>query len=209
MAEQKVKFQITVSADGYMAGPDQGPDNPLGIGGMALHDWMFSVDDVEATPSGALIEYGVGSSGATIMGRNMFGGGPGEWDSDWKGWWGDDPPFHIPVFVLTNHSRESVAMEGGTTFHFVTDGIESALDQARAAAGEKDVVIGGGAQTAQQYLAAGLVDEFFLTVAPLILGSGERLLDGLDPARLRFAQEKTFEGNGVTHIKYQVLRQSA
>lgn len=209
MPEQKVKFQITVSADGYMAGPDQGSENPLGIGGMALHDWMFSVDDVMATPSGVLINYGVGSAGATIMGRNMFGGGPGGWDEAWKGWWGEDPPFHHPVFVLTNHARESVAMDGGTTFHFVTDGIESALEQARAAAGEKDVVIGGGAQTAQQYLAAGLVDEFFLTVAPLILGSGERLLDGLDPAKLRFAQEKTFEGNGVTHIKYQVLRQSA
>lgn len=205
MPGQKVKFQITVSADGYMAGPDQGPDDPLGVGGMALHDWMFAVDDVAKTPSGALIEYGVGSAGATIMGRNMFGGGPGPWDEAWKGWWGDDPPFHTPVFVLTHHSREPVEMDGGTTFHFVTDGIESALEQARAAAADKDVVIGGGAQTAQQFLAAGLVDEFFLTVAPVILGAGERLLEGLDPAKLRVAQEEIIEGNGVAHIKYRVL----
>ncbi|MGH2958191.1 MAG: dihydrofolate reductase family protein [Solirubrobacterales bacterium] len=205
MSEQKVKFQITVSADGYMAGPDQGPENPLGAGGMALHDWMFSVEDVESTPSGVLVEYGVRAAGATIMGRNMFGGGPGPWDEDWTGWWGDDPPFHHPVFVLTKHPRESVEMDGGTTYHFVTDGIESALKQARAAAGEKDVIIGGGAQTAQQFLVAGLVDEFFLTIAPLILGDGERLLDGIDPAQLRVAQEEVFEGNGVTHVRYRVL----
>jgi dihydrofolate reductase len=206
MPEQKVKFQITVSADGYMAGPDQSLDEPLGVGGEELHDWMFAVDDFEATPSAALIDYGVRSAGATIMGRNMFGGGPGGWAEEWKGWWGDNPPYHSPVFVLTNHPRESIPMEGGTTFHFVTDGIESALEQARAAAGEKDVIIGGGAQTAQQFLAAGLVDEFYLTVAPRILGSGERLLDGLDPDKVRLTQEEVIVSNGVTHIKYRVLR---
>jgi dihydrofolate reductase len=207
MADQKLKFQISVSADGYMAGPDQSPENPLGVGGMALHDWMFKYEGIDPNPSSPLIEYGVDSAGATIMGRNMFGPIRDEWgDEDWKGWWGDDPPFHHPVFVLTNHPRASVPMEGGTTFHFVTDGIESALAQAREAAGDKDVVIGGGAQTARQYLSAGLVDEFFLTVSPVILGSGERLLDGLDASALQLEQVELIEGNGATHIRYLIRR---
>jgi dihydrofolate reductase len=174
---------------------------------MALHDWMFKYEGIDPNPSSPLIEYGVDSAGATIMGRNMFGPIRDEWgDEDWKGWWGDDPPFHHPVFVLTNHPRASVPMEGGTTFHFVTDGIESALAQAREAAGDKDVVIGGGAQTARQYLSAGLVDEFFLTVSPVILGSGERLLDGLDASALQLEQVELIEGNGATHIRYLIRR---
>jgi dihydrofolate reductase len=183
---------------------------------MAMHDWAralgawrasHGLEGGDTNPSATVIDYGVENTGATIMGRNMFGGGPGPWNGDeWKGWWGDDPPYHTPVFVLTNHARDPLVMEGGTTFHFVTDGIDSALAQAREAAGEKDVVLGGGAQTVQQFLAAGLVDEFFITVAPLILGDGERLLNGLDPANLQLAQEELIEGDGVTHIKYSVVR---
>lgn len=144
--------------------------------------------------------------GATVMGRNMFGGGPGPWREDrpWNGWWGDNPPFHTPVFVLTHHPREPLEMEGGTTFIFVTDGIESALEQAKRAAQGKDVLLGGGANVVQQFLGAGLVDEFELHVVPILLGGGERLLENV--GRLKLEQVRAIEGRGVTHIKYRVVK---
>jgi dihydrofolate reductase len=145
--------------------------------------------------------------GATIMGRNMFGGGPGPWGKEpWNGWWGEDPPFHTPVFVLTHHAREPLVMQGGTTFTFVTDGIESALEQARAAAGGKDVALGGGASVAQQYLAAGLIDEMELHVVPLLLGGGARLFDNLAGSDLKLEPVRTIEAPGVTHLKYRVVK---
>src|SRR5215211_9116297 len=166
-----VTCDASMSIDGYTAGPNQRADKPFGDGDVdRLHQWMFEQPDENA----AAIE-AIGASSAYIMGRNMFGPGRGDWDLDWKGWWGDEPPFHAPVFVLTHHPREPVVMQGGTTFHFVTDGIESALAQAREAAGGKDVMLWGGAQVAKQYLAAGLLDELELHVVPVLLGDGARL----------------------------------
>jgi dihydrofolate reductase len=207
----KLKLNITMSLDGYVAGPDQSTENPLGVGGEALHDWIVPLkvwreshgmeggEDNASTPFADII----GDAGATIMGRNMFGGGPGPWaDDSWKGWWGDDPPFHHPVFVLTHHPREPLEMQGGTTFHFVTDGIESALDQARAAAGGKSVSLGGGASVAQQYLAARLLDEIVVSVRPIFLGGGERLFDDLGDAAPKLEQVEAVGAPGVTHIRY-------
>src|SRR5215211_7344287 len=163
-----VTCDASMSIDGYTAGPNQRADKPFGDGDVdRLHQWMFEQPDENA----AAIE-AIGASSAYIMGRNMFGPGRGDWDLDWKGWWGDEPPFHAPVFVLTHHEREPLVKEGGTTYFFVTDGIESALEQARSAAGEKDVQIAGGAEAAQQYLQAGLLEEIQLHVSPLILGGG-------------------------------------
>jgi dihydrofolate reductase len=206
-----LKLNITMSLDGYVAGPDQSAENPLGIGGEQLHDWIVPLkawreshgmeggEDNASTPFADII----GGAGATIMGRNMFGGGHGAWaDDSWKGWWGDDPPFHHPVFVLTHHPREPVQMEGGTTFHFVTDGIESALDQAQAAAGGKGVSLGGGASVAQQYLAAGLLDEMVISVRPMFLGGGARLFDDLGDAAPKLEQVEAVGAPGVTHIRY-------
>jgi dihydrofolate reductase len=191
---------MAISLDGFAAGPNQSLENPFGEGvGERLHRWMFE----EAEANAAAIE-GLTAAGAFIMGRNMFGPGRGEWDLDWKGWWGDDPPYHAPVFVLTNHPREPLTMQGGTTFTFVTDGIESALAQAREAAGDADVAIAGGAQTARQYLAAGHVDELRLHVAPVIIGAGERLLDGVGDLTLEPLEAW---GTGlVTHLRYRVTR---
>ena len=207
----KLKLNITMSLDGYVAGPDQSMENPLGVGGEELHDWIVPLkawreshgmeggEENASTPFADII----GGAGATIMGRNMFGGGPGPWaDDSWKGWWGDDPPFHHPVFVLTHHPREPVEMEGGTTFHFVTDGIESALDQARATAGDKDVSLGGGASVAQQYMAAGLLDEMVISVRPMFLGAGARLFDNLGDAAPKLEQVEAVAAPGVTHIRY-------
>jgi dihydrofolate reductase len=210
-----VRFQIAVSLDGYAAGPDQSEDNPLGVGGMDLHRWVFELEawrkqqgleGGEVNASSLVVEEAQSNVGATVMGRNMFGGGPGPWNEDqlWNGWWGDDPPYHTPVFVLTHHPRASLEMEGGTTFTFVTDGIGSALEQAKQAAGELDVLLGGGANVVQQYLAAGLVDEFELHVVPIVLGDGERLLDNVGSVRLE--QVRAIEAPGVTHIKYRVSR---
>jgi dihydrofolate reductase len=187
----KLRFAITMSLDGYVAGPNQSLENPLGEGGLALHEWVFATKSFRAThgladsggETGLDDDHAARSSqnvGATIMGRNMFGPIRGSWDgSDWKGWWGDDPPFHTPVFVLTHHAREPVPMSGGTTFEFVTDGIEAALERAFAAAGGLDVAIGGGAETVQQFLRAGLVDEFEIHVGQLLLGAGSRLFESL------------------------------
>jgi dihydrofolate reductase len=210
----KVRFHISVSLDGYAAGPDQSVEDPLGVGGEDLHEWIIELgvwrtqhgqEGGEVNASTPVVEEVQSNVGATVMGRNMFGGGPGPWREDppWKGWWGDDPPFHTPVFVLTHHPRDPLEMEGGTTFTFVTDGIESALDRAKRAADGRDVQIGGGANVVQQYLAAGLVDEFELHIVPILLGAGERLIENV--GSLRLEQVRSIEAPGVTHIKYRVL----
>jgi dihydrofolate reductase len=210
-----VRFHVAVSLDGFLAGPDQSVEHPLGVGGLALHEWVFELEAWRrmqgqeggaVNVSTAVVEEAQANVGAYVMGRNMFGGGPGPWKEDppWRGWWGDDPPYHTPVFVLTHHAREPLEMEGGTTFVFVTDGIERALEQARDAAGERDVAVGGGASVIQQCFAAGAVDEFELHVTPVVLGAGERLLD--DVGHLRLEQVRAIEAPGVTHIKYRVER---
>ena len=206
----KLKLNITMSIDGFVAGPNQSVDQPLGVGGEELHDWLVSLkafreshgeEGGEVNASTPFAEDILGDAGATIMGRNMFGGGPGPWsDEPWRGYWGDDPPYHHPVFVLTSHPREPLQMQGGTTFHFVTDGIESALAQARAAAGGKGVSLGGGASVAQQYLAAGLLDEIVVSIVPRLLGAGARLFDNVGDAELE--QVEAVEAPGVTHIRY-------
>jgi len=180
---------LAMSADGYVAGPDQSLDNPLGVEGRRLHEWVFETRfgremiGLDGGEEGIDHEFAIRGDvgvGATIMGRNMFGPIRGHWDNDeWKGWWGEEPPYHHPVFVLTHHSRAPIAMQGGTTFYFVTDGIESALAQALDAAGGEDVRIGGGASTVQQYLRAGLVDELHVVIVPILLRRGERLFGNL------------------------------
>jgi dihydrofolate reductase len=208
-------MNITMSLDGYVAGPDQSEENPLGVGGMDLHGWAFELEawrkqqgqkGGEVNASTPVVEEAQSNVGAAVMGRNMFGGGPGPWSKDpsWNGWWGDNPPYHTPVFVLTHHPREPLKMEGGTTFIFVTDGIESALEQAKQAAGGQDVLLGGGANVVQQYLAAGLVDEFELHVVSILLGGGERLLENVGSPRLE--QVRAIEAPGVTHIKYRLVK---
>jgi dihydrofolate reductase len=211
----KLRLSIATSLDGFVAGPEQGEENPIGIGGDRLHEWlvplrafrqMHGEEGGEENASNAVVEEAFDNVGATVMGRNMFGGGPGDWgDESWMGWWGEEPPFHHPVFVITHHSREPVEMRGGTTFHFVTDGIESALEQASAAAGGKDVSLGGGASVAQQYLAAGLLDEIEISLVPVFLHAGERLFANLDGADIELEQVRIVEAPGVTHIKYRVV----
>jgi len=211
----KLGFEISVSADGYVAGPNQSEEHPLGEGGEELHEWVVKLkawremhgrEGGEVNASSEVIERAMENVGAGIMGRKMFGGGPGPWGEDpWNGWWGDDPPFQVPVFVLTHHEREPLPMEGGTTFHFVTDGIESALAQAREAAGGQDVKLAGGAEAAQQYLAAGLVDEMQLNVAPLLLGGGARLFENVG-SDIALVQEQVVHTPEVTHIRYRVSR---
>ncbi len=202
-----------MSLDGFVAGPHQSVDNPLGIGGMRLHQWAVALrawrqahglDGGEVNDSERVVEESLANIGATVMGRNMFGGHPGPWDatSPWNGWWGANPPFHHPVFVLTHHRREPLALEGGTTFTFVTDGIESALEQARRAAGGKDISLAGGAHVAQQYLRAGLVDEMELHLVPMLLGSGERLFDGLGDNLHGLELDRTVASANVTHLKF-------
>lgn len=193
----KVKCTIGVSVDGYVAGPNQSLENPMGEGSEELHNWMFKTPDENKAEIDDII-----AAGAFIMGRNMFGPIRGEWNSDWNGWWGDDPPYHAPVFVLTHYPREPVQMAGGTTFMFVTDGIESALKQANDAAGDRDVNVMGGASTVNQYLAAGLIDELHLHIAPLLLGSGERLFTGI--SNLNLEQISARSASLVTHITYRV-----
>ena len=210
----KFRFDISMSLDGYVAGPDQSVENPLGKGGERLHDWVVELeawrkshgyDGGEVNESTPVIEEQLANIGAVLMGRNMFGPvGGGDWgDASWQGWWGDDPPFHYPVFVLTHHEREPLELSD-TTFNFVTDGIESALDQAKQAAGDQNVKLSGGADIARQYLAAGLIDEMELHVVPVLLGSGERLLD--DVGDLELEQVRAVEAPGVTHLKYRVVK---
>jgi dihydrofolate reductase len=193
-----VTCDITVSSDGFAAGPNQSLQTPLGEGGERLHRWMFEQPAENAAEVAAILD-----AGAYIMGRNMFGPGRGEWDLEWTGWWGDEPPYHAPVFVLTHHPRPPLTMAGGTTFTFVTDGIEAALEQARAAAGERSVAIAGGASTVRQYLAAGLIDELRLHVAPVVLREGEPVLTGLDDFTLQPAG--SVERELVTHVTYRSL----
>jgi dihydrofolate reductase len=215
----KVSADITMSLDGFVAGPEPSLEEPLGKGGMALHEWAFRLkqwreahgmeggeEDVHG--DGEIVDESLNAAGATIMGRKMFSGGSGPWESDpnANGWWGDDPPFHHPVFVLTSHAREPLAMQGGTTFTFVADGIESALEQARAAAGGKGVHVAGGASAVQQYLNAGLLDEIQIHVAPLLLGSGTRLLDNLDAGAIELRPTRVRSSPYVAHLKYEVAK---
>lgn len=209
----KLRFKISMSLDGFVAGPNQSVKNPLGIGGERLHEWAFQLTMFrrllgleggvinESTP---VVEESLANIGATIMGRNMFGGHPGPWDAKnpWNGWWGANPPFHHSVFVLTHHARKPLVLEGGTSFTFVTDGIERALELARRAAGNKDISLAGGAKAAQQYLAAGLVDEMELNVVPTLLGNGERLFEGVGSNMHGLELVRTVAAPKVTHLKF-------
>jgi len=202
-----------MSLDGFAAGPSQSVDNPLGIGGMRLHEWVFplavwramhGLEGGEVNASSALVEESLANIGATVMGRNMFGGHPGPWKTKepWNGWWGVNPPFHHPVFVLTHHARDPLELEGGTTFNFVTGGIQSALEQARRAAAGKDVSLAGGANVANRYLAAGVVDEMEINLVPVLLGSGERLFEGLGDDLHGLELVRTVAAPKVTHLKF-------
>jgi dihydrofolate reductase len=196
----RVTADQSISLDGFTAGPDQSADEPLGVRGEELHTWMFEAEVDHAAEREAILE-----ASAYVMGRNMFAGpGPGEWDPAWRGWWGEEPPYHGPVFVLTHQKRDDLPMEGGTTFHFVNGGIEEALDRAREAAGDGSVSIAGGAETLRQCLAAGLVDELRLHVSPIILGAGERLFDGL--AGVTFEPIAVRHHALASHLTYRVGR---
>jgi dihydrofolate reductase len=208
----KLRLRISTSLDGFVAGRNQSVKEPLGVGGERLHEWVIALESWrrahgqkggDVNESTAVMERELANIGATIMGRNMFGGGPGPWSTTepWTGWWGRNPPFHHPVFVLTHHAREPLTMEGGTSFTFVTDGIESALAQARRAASGKDVALAGGGRAAQQYLKAGLVDEMQLHLVPTLLGGGERLFDTVDELHGLTLVETVATAN-VTHLRF-------
>ena len=207
-----VTCQISISLDGFVAGPNQSVEDPIGEGGMRLHEWVFKTDSWrgqhgleggERTVDSEVVDEIVQGVGAYVMGRKMFGGGDGVWDQTWTGWWGEDPPFHAPVFVLTHHPREPLSMQGGTTFTFVTDGIESALEQARTAADGREVAISGGASAVRQYLAAGMLDELYLHIVPIVLGAGERLLENVGEPIVE--PVKVVASPAVTHVKYRVV----
>jgi dihydrofolate reductase len=210
----KLRCEVSMSVDGFIAGPNPSEEYPLGEGGMQLHEWAFKLtvwrephgqEGGEVNASTAIVEASLANIGATIMGRKMFGGGPGPWGAPpWDGWWGEDPPFHSPVFVLTHHAREPLQKQGGTTFFFVTDGIESALEQAHEAAGGKDVALSGGADVVQQYLAAGLLDELHLNIAPVLLGEGTRLFENITAADLALEPIRIVDAPGVVHLQYRV-----
>jgi dihydrofolate reductase len=212
----RLRYSTSMSLDGYVAGPDQSPENPLGVRGHLLHEWMRALavwrkgaglEGGTVNASTAVLEAGDANVGAIIMGRNMFGGGTGPWGADpWNGWWGDDPPFHMPVFVLTHHSREPLELQGGTSFTFVSDGISAALDRAREAARGGDVAVSGGAGAAKQYLAAGLIDEIEIHLVPVLLGAGVRLFDDPRLSNVELEQVGVIEAPGVTHITYQIVR---
>ena len=206
-------LSFAMSLDGYSAGPDQSLENPLGVRGPELMEWFFhtrmwremqGMDGGETGVDNQIASQGFDNIGAWILGRNMFGPVRGPWpDENWKGWWGDEPPYHVQTFVLTHHAREPIPMKGGTTFHFVTDGIESALKQAKAAAGGKDVRLGGGPGTIRQYLRARLIDELHIAVRPVLLGSGEPLFAGLDLRALGYEVAKSIAGERATHVYIQ------
>jgi dihydrofolate reductase len=210
----KLRCHISVSLDGFVAGPNQSEENPLGEGGERLHDWVVPLaawreahghEGGAVDASARIFEEARENVGAGVMGRNMFGPiGGGPWRDDWKGWWGDEPPYRYPVFVVTHHPRDPVEMQGGTTYHFTTDGIEAALEQAKEAAGGKDVMLYGGAQIVNEYLAAGLLDVLELHVVPLLLGGGARLFEDVGPA-VRLQQVRAVEAPGVTHLKYAAM----
>jgi dihydrofolate reductase len=206
-----ITSNISISLDGFVAGPNQTLEEPLGEGGERLHEWVLRTaawrrehgrEGGEDNADGEVVEETLQNVGAYVMGRKMFGGGDGPWDESWRGWWGDDPPFHVPVFVLTHHPRKPLEMKGGTTFHFVTDGVEPALEQARAAAAGRDVVVAGGASAINQCLAAGLLNELYLHIVPIVLGGGERLLREVGDPKLE--PVKVVASPLVTHIKYRV-----
>jgi dihydrofolate reductase len=194
----RVTCHMSISLDGYVAGPDQSMDNPIGVGGLRLHDWHFDPMHEADVP---VRDNLLAPKGAYIMGRNMFGPIRGKWTGGWRGWWGDEPPYHAPVFVLTHHAHEPIEMEGGTTFYFV-NGFAAALDQARAIAGDKDVDIAGGASTVRQALQAGEIDELMLDVVPVLLGAGERIFD--DVGDLAFEPVEVIPSPNATHIRYRV-----
>ena len=208
-----LKFEISISLDGYVAGPNQSEEHPLGEGGEQLHDWVIKLaawreshgyEGGEVNASSPLLEESQQGVGAVIMGRNMFGGGPGPWSEDpWQGWWGEEPPFRMPVFVITHHEREPLKL-GETTFTFVTDGIESALEQAREAAGDQDIAIGGGAEAGRQYLAAGLIDQMQLNVVPILLGDGARLFEDGAGTGLDLEPALVVDTSEVTHLRYRI-----
>jgi dihydrofolate reductase len=210
----RLRAHMMMSLDGFTAGPEQSTQNPFGIGGMQLTEWLLPLrafreqhgeEGGEVNASTPIVESWFEHVGATVMGRSMFGGGPGAWGEDpWKGYWGDDPPYHHPVYVLTHHPREPLEMKGGTTFYFVNDGIESALEQAKEAAAGKDVSLGGGANTVQQYLAAGLLDEILISLVPVFLGAGTRLFENVGDPGARLEQIQVVEAPGVTHLRYRV-----
>lgn len=213
----KLTFDITMSLDGFVAGPNPSLEEPLGEGGERLHEWVVGLESWRerhgqtggtTNADSEILEETISATGATVMGRRMFSGGEGPWEDDPKadGWWGDDPPFHHPVFVLTHHARETVPKEGGTSFTFVTDGIGSALEQARAAAGDKDVLVAGGANVVQQYLRAGLLDEFQIHVAPIFLRGGVRLFDQVGPGEVELEPTRVVESPAVTHLRYRVVK---
>jgi dihydrofolate reductase len=214
----KLTLDISMSLDGFIAGPNQTLDEPLGKGGEGLHEWVVALKSWrephglsggETNTSSEVVDEALRNTGATVMGRRMFSGGQGSWEDDPNAdaWWGDDPPFHHPVFILTHHAREPVTKQGGTTFTFVTDGIEAALEQAKAAAGDKDVGIGGGANVAQQYLKAGLLDELQLHVVPVLMGDGVRLFENhLGDGQLELECTRVIETPAVTHLRYRVVR---
>lgn len=206
-----VTCQLSMSLDGYVAGPNQSLEHPLGEGGMRLHEWVFptaswrahhGLDGGEHSEDSRIVDEAVRNVGAYVMGRGMFGGGSGPWDESWRGWWGEEPPYRAPVFVLTHHHREPLEMAGGTVFTFETGGIEAALDRARAAAGDRDVAIAGGAAVVQQCLAAGLLDRLTLHIVPVVLGSGRRLLENVgDPV---LEPMEVVGSPAVTHVTYRV-----
>jgi dihydrofolate reductase len=209
----KLRLDITMSLDGFVAGPDPSLDDPLGRGGMRLHEWAFAaaswrqqhgLSGGEANADSDVIQESLDSLGAVVMARRMFSGGEGPWadDPNANGWWGDDPPYDVPVFVVTHHAREPLQLGGGS-FTFVTDGVEAALAQATEVAGDKDVLVAGGASLAQQYLAAGLLDELQIHVVPLFLGDGVRLFDEIDPA-VDLELTRVIESPTVTHLRYRV-----
>jgi dihydrofolate reductase len=193
---------MSISLDGFVAGPDQSEDNPLGVGGMELHHWHLRAEESGVEADVALTKELLTPKGAYVMGRNMFGPIRGEWTGDWRGWWGDEPPYHAPVFVLTHHEREPIEMEGGTTFHFVTTGFDDAFAQAKEAAGDKGVDIAGGASAVRQALAAGVVDELLLDIAPKLLGRGERIFD--ETTKGQFEPVEVLPSPNATHIRYRV-----
>jgi dihydrofolate reductase len=208
-----LKLNITMSLDGFVAGPNQSVTNPLGEGGEQLHEWAFAVrafrerhgmEDGATGPDDDIAAEYFQNIGATIMGRHMFGGGDGPWGNNpWNGWWGEDPPFHMPVFVLTHHAREPLEMQGGTTFYFVNEGVHVALEQARDAASGKDIILGGGAEVAQQYLKAGLIDEMEIHLVPILLGDGARLFENTGAKQTGYACVRVVNSPSVSHYKYR------